>query len=112
MVFTIGMIVTIGIDPHKATHTAAVVDGSEVVVAELRFAADARQRDRLLSFAARFALLTWAIEQATGVGGLLARIEASDQQRRLPPTRHRYAPLDSGPGRADGTLNRVTGSAP
>jgi transposase len=35
------------------------------------------------------------------------------QQRRLPPTRRRHAPLNSGPGRADGTtLNRVTDSAP
>jgi transposase len=67
------MVFTIGIDPHKATHTAAVVDGSEVVVAELRFAADARQRDRLLLFAAPFVPRTWAIEQATGLGALLAQ---------------------------------------
>src|SRR5436309_4344436 len=62
------MVFTIGIDPHKATHTAAVLDGSETVVAELCLAADCHQRDRLLSFAERFAPRTWAIEQATGLG--------------------------------------------
>ncbi|HEX2400679.1 MAG TPA: IS110 family transposase [Mycobacterium sp.] len=82
------MVFTIGIDPHKATHTAAVVDGSEAVVAELRFAADARQRDRLLSFAARFAPRTWAIEQATGLGALLAQqlVAVGETVLDVPPT--------------------------
>jgi transposase len=82
------MVFTIGIDPHKATHTAAVVDSSEVVVAELRFAADARQRDRLLTFAARFAPRTWAIEQATGLGALLAQqlVAVGETVLDVPPT--------------------------
>jgi transposase len=82
------MVFTIGIDPHKATHTAAVLDGSESVVAELRFAADDRQRDLLLSFAARFAPRTWAIEQASGLGALLAQqlVAVGETVLDVPPT--------------------------
>ena len=29
------MVTTIGIDPHKATHTAVAIDGSEMVLGEL-----------------------------------------------------------------------------
>ena len=42
----------IGVDPHKASHTAAVLDGDEQLVGEIRVRADRSQRDRLLEFAA------------------------------------------------------------
>jgi transposase len=61
----------IGIDPHKGTHTAAVLDGTEIVIDELRLVADRHQRDRLLAFATRFEPRTWAIEGAGGLGALL-----------------------------------------
>src|SRR5215211_4703976 len=82
------MVFTIGIDPYKSTHTAAVLDGSETVVAELRFAADDGQRDRLLSFAACFAPRTWAVEQATGMGALLAQqlVAVGETVLDVPPT--------------------------
>jgi len=41
----------IGIDPHRGSHTATVLDDKEVVVDELHLVADRRQIDRLLSFA-------------------------------------------------------------
>jgi transposase len=63
----------IGIDPHKASHTAAVIDGDEQVVAQLSVRADRRQRDRLLAWAAPFVPRRWAVEGATGVGALLAQ---------------------------------------
>ena len=44
----------IGIDPHKGSHTAAVLDRSETVIDELRVMADRCQRERLLEFAADF----------------------------------------------------------
>jgi hypothetical protein len=44
----------IGIDPHKGSHTAAVIDRDEEPVGELSVQADRRQRDRLLAWAARF----------------------------------------------------------
>ena len=63
----------IGIDPHKGSHTAAVIDRDEHVVAELSVRADRRQRDRLLRWAAPFEPRLWAVEGATGVGALLAQ---------------------------------------
>jgi len=63
----------IGIDPHKGSHTVAVIDGDEQVVAELSVRADRRQRDRLLGWAAAFEPRLWAVEGATGVGALLAQ---------------------------------------
>jgi len=79
---------TIGIDPHKGTHTAAVLDGTETVIDELRFVADRHQRDRLLCFASRFAPRTWAIEGASGLGALLAQqlVAAGETVFDVPPT--------------------------
>jgi hypothetical protein len=45
----------IGIDPHKGSHTAAVLDRDERLVVEVLVIADRRQRDRLLRWAASFA---------------------------------------------------------
>jgi transposase len=68
-----GLRVLIGIDPHKGSHTAAVLDRTETVIGELRVSADRRQRDRLLYFAASSRPRTWAIESASGLGALLAQ---------------------------------------
>jgi Transposase len=68
-----GFVFIIGIDPHKGSHTAAVLDHCETVIGELRVSADRRQRDRLLHFAASFTPRTWAIESASGLGPLLAQ---------------------------------------
>jgi transposase len=63
----------IGIDPHKGSHTAAVIDRDEQLVGEVSVQADRRQRDRLLAWAARFEPRLWAVEGATGHGALLAQ---------------------------------------
>ena len=63
----------IGIDPHKGSHTAAVIDRDEQVVGELSVRADRRQRERLLGWAAPFEPRVWAVEGATGHGALLAQ---------------------------------------
>ena len=60
----------IGIDPHKGSHMAAVVDSTERVIDQVRVRADRQQRDRLLTFAARFEPRCWAVEGAAGVGAL------------------------------------------
>ncbi len=65
--------VMIGIDPHKGSHTAVAVDASERSLAELRVRSGAKQADRLLAWAQRFPERTWAIENATGLGYLLAQ---------------------------------------
>jgi transposase len=77
----------IGIDPHKGSHHAAVLNGSEVVIDELRVRADRTQRDRLLAFAACFAPRTWAVEGANGTGALLAQqlVAAGEVVLDIPP---------------------------
>ena len=39
------MVTTIGIDPHKATHTAVAIDETEQVLGELTVPADRYQTD-------------------------------------------------------------------
>lgn len=65
--------ITIGIDPHKGSHTATAVNEHEAVVGELRVVADRHQRARLLEWASMFEPRRWAVEGATGMGALLAQ---------------------------------------
>ena len=67
------MTIIIGIDPHKASHTAVAIDNTECVLDELRVRACASQTDRLRSWAAPFPDRVWAIESARGLGYLLAQ---------------------------------------
>jgi hypothetical protein len=67
------MTVMIGIDPHKASHTAIAVDDTEEVMAELRVRACRSQTERLREWAAPFGDRVWAIESAHGLGYLLAQ---------------------------------------
>jgi transposase len=83
-----GFVFIIGIDPHKGSHTAAVLDRSECVIGELRVVADRRQRERLLRFAADFTPRMWAIESASGLGALLAQqlVAVGETVVDVPPT--------------------------
>jgi transposase len=65
--------VMIGVDPHKATHTAVAIDGSEVELAKLKVRASRRQGAQLLTWAGEFEDRAWAIESASGLGYLLAQ---------------------------------------
>jgi transposase len=67
------VVFTIGIDPHKGSHLAAVLDEHEVLLEELRVRADRHQRERLLRFAAPYTPRVWAVEGARGLGSLLAQ---------------------------------------
>ena len=67
------MAVMIGVDPHKASHTAVAIDDKERPLGELRVRSSADQVGRLLSWAARWPKRTWAVEGAGGLGYLLAQ---------------------------------------
>jgi len=67
------MAVMIGVDPHKASHTAVAIDQAEKLLGELRVRSSADQVERLLSWAARWPERTWAVEGAGGLGYLLAQ---------------------------------------
>jgi transposase len=62
------MAVMIGVDPHKASHTATAIDENEVALGELQVRASIGQVERLLAWAAPFAERTWAVEGAGGLG--------------------------------------------
>jgi transposase len=83
------MSVTIGIDPHKATHTAVAINRDEQPIATLQVVADRCQTERLLAWAAAFDCeRIWAIESAGGLGKLLAQqlLGAGEQVVDVPPT--------------------------
>ena len=65
--------VVIGIDPHKASHTAAALDDREIALGTVRIQASAHQAEQLLAWAARWPQRMWAIEGASGLGYRLAQ---------------------------------------
>ena len=69
------MVTTIGIDPHKATHTAVAIDETEQVLGELTVPADRYQTTRLVEWASRLDGdgRLWAVEAAGGLGFLLSQ---------------------------------------
>jgi len=67
------MSVIIGVDPHKATHTAVAISSSEHELARKKVRSGAHQAEQLLDWAASFETRTWAIEFAGGLGYLLAQ---------------------------------------
>jgi transposase len=73
----------IGIDPHKASHTAVAIGGAEEPLGELRVRASAVQAERLLAWAAAWPERTWAVEGAGGLGHLLAQQLLSAGERVL-----------------------------
>jgi transposase len=106
------MMFIIGIDPHRGSHTAAVLDENEELVDELRLPSDGQQRQRLLAFAERFTPRVWAIEGATGTGALLAQQLAGCGEQVLdvaPTLSARVRLLDS--GRTDKTDSHDARSA-
>jgi transposase len=65
--------VMIGVDPHKASHTAVAIGAAEEPLGELRVRACAAQAQRLLAWAAPWPERIWAVEGAGGLGHLLAQ---------------------------------------
>ena len=67
------MQVIIGVDPHKASHTAVAISATEDELASKRVRATRAQVDQLLAWAAPFPTRVWAVEGADGMGYLLAQ---------------------------------------
>ena len=81
------MTITIGIDPHKGSHTAVAVDSNEHVLDEIRVRSCSTQTVRLREWADRFEERTWAVESAHGLGYLLAQqlVAAGETVVDVPP---------------------------
>jgi transposase len=67
------MTVIIGIDPHKASHTAVAIGSDEQKLAELKVRATCQQIGKLLAWAEPLGERTWAVESAGGFGYLLSQ---------------------------------------
>ena len=80
-------VVMIGIDPHKASHTAVAIGAAEQSLGQLRVRAPAVQAGRLLGWAQAWPERAWAVEGAGGVGHLLAQqlLAAGERVLDVPP---------------------------
>jgi transposase len=65
--------VIIGVDPHKASYTAAVLDERGELVDQQRFAATGTGSGALRRWARRWPERRWAVEGASGLGRRLAQ---------------------------------------
>jgi transposase len=80
--------VMIGVDPHKASHTAVAIDGDETELATMKVRAGRGQLERLLEWAAPFEQRTWAVESAGGWGFLVSQqlLAAGEEVLDVPAT--------------------------
>jgi transposase len=67
------MPVMIGVDPHKASHTAAVLDEHGQLLDQLRIPAALAGYRQLRQWAGRWPQRCWAVEGAHGIGRALAQ---------------------------------------
>jgi transposase len=82
------MPVIIGVDPHKATHTAVAIDRNEAELARARVRPTRKQVPQLLRWAEPLGKRTWAVESAGGLGYLLSQrlVAAGETVLDLPST--------------------------
>jgi transposase len=75
------MPVIIGVDPHKTSHTAAVLDEHGQVLDQQRIPATLDGYQTLQVWAARWPDRRWAVEGAHGIGRALAQRLVSDGEQ-------------------------------
>jgi transposase len=75
------MSVMIGVDPHKASHTAAALDDHGQLLARQRIPATLDGYQRLHQWAGRWPHRCWAVEGAHGIGRALAQRLVSEGEQ-------------------------------
>ena len=82
------MAVMIGVDPHKASHTAVAIGPAEEPLGKLRVEAPEGQAAGLPGWASEWPDRTWAVEGAGGLGRLLAQqlLAAGERVLDVQPT--------------------------
>ena len=65
--------VMIGIDPHKGSDTAVVIDRDEMVIDEIRVRTSTGQARELQRWASGYPDRVWAVESARGLGYLVSQ---------------------------------------
>ena len=96
------MTVVIGIDAHKASHTATAIGPGCVEAATIRLRAARSTPEELLSWAAQWPERRWGVEGARGLGQLLAQqlVAAGEHVVDVPATLSaRVRTLETGHGR-------------
>jgi transposase len=80
--------ITIGIDPHKRTHTSVAVDDRRRKIGEIEVVASAAMTRTLTAWAAASPSRRWAIEGSDGLGLLLAQqlVAGGQTVADVPPT--------------------------
>ena len=95
------MTVVIGIDAHKASHTATAIGPGCVEAATIRLRAARSTPEELLSWAAQWPERRWGVEGARGLGQLLAQqlVAAGEHVVDVPATLSaRVRTLETGHG--------------
>jgi hypothetical protein len=87
------MSVIIGVDPHKATHTAVAIDRSEAELARAKVRATRRQVPQLLGWAEPLGERTWAVESAGGLGYFRSAAPATAKPQPLQEPQAPSCPL-------------------
>lgn len=79
--------IVVGIDPHKATHTAIAVNSNGAVIDQITVKARDTGHQQLLGWAACHGQVLWAVEDGRHVTGRLERalLAAGQQVVRVPP---------------------------
>jgi transposase len=67
-------VITIGIDPHKRSLTAAALDPHSRLLSQLRLPTTGQAAQQLLSWAAAWPERRWAVEGASGLGRGIAQL--------------------------------------
>lgn len=105
------VVVIIGIDPHKSSHTAAAVGPGADVLGQLRVSANRTTLARLVAWAAAWPERIWAVEGAWGLGLLLAQqlVAAGEVVVDVPSTlAARARVLHTGHGRKTDVVDAVS----
>ena len=108
------MTVVIGIDAHKASHTATAIGPGSVEAATIRLRAARSTPEELLSWAAQWPERRWAVEGARGLGQLLAQqlVAAGGHVVDVPATLSaRVRTLETGHGRKTDRIDAPRGRA-
>jgi transposase len=103
--------ITIGIDPHKASHTAAALGTGAQLLAQVRVPTTRAGYRQLRRWAARWPDRCWAVENAAGLGRTLAQWLLGDGERVVdvpPKLSARVRLLSTGHGRKTDQADAVS----
>ena len=91
--------VMIGVDPHKRSHTATMLDRTERELRRITVRAGRSQVDELIEWADAHRQRTWAVESAGGMGYLLLSqqlVAAGETVLDVPATVKQFLLVEAG----------------